>query len=269
MSPAVAQPRRVSSAAFAVGGITLVALALRLAAFDESFFGDELFTYEIATRPDLHAVLEGVRSNLEITPPGYFVVAWVFQQLGDPLVWLRVPSLLAGVATVPLVYVLGLRTVGREAALVGAGLFALSPLAIYYATEARAYALMTLLVVLSTLALLRAIETNDWRWWAALALLDAGAMYSHYTSVFVLAAQAGWALFTRRELVHALLVAHAGAALLYLPWLPSLLEDQDAPAQKVMALFAPFTAASAARSSAGSRAVGRLRPLRTCRARGR
>lgn len=261
MSPAVAQPRRVSSAAFAVGGITLVALALRLAAFDESFFGDELFTYEIATRPDLHAVLEGVRSNLEITPPGYFVVAWVFQQLGDPLVWLRVPSLLAGVATVPLVYVLGLRTVGREAALVGAGLLALSPLAIYYATEARAYALMTLLVVLSTLALLRAIETNDWRWWAALALLDAGAMYSHYTSVFVLAAQAGWALFTRRELVRALLVAHAGAALLYLPWLPSLLEDQDAPAQKVMALFAPFTAASAARELGRLAGGGPFAPL--------
>ena len=88
------------------------------------------------------------------------------------------PSLLAGVATVPLVYVLGARTVGRAAGLAGAALLALSPFAIFYASEARAYALMTLIVVLSTLALLRALETNERRWWAAFALLQAAAMYS-------------------------------------------------------------------------------------------
>ena len=104
------------------------------------------------------------------------------------------PSLLAGVATVPLVYVLGRADGGRAAALAGTALFALSPFAIFYASEARAYALMTLLVVLSTLSLLRALETNDRRWWAAFTLLPAAAMYAHYTAVFVLAAQAGWAL---------------------------------------------------------------------------
>jgi hypothetical protein len=232
--------RRVSGAAVAVGGITLVALALRLAAFDESFFADEMFTYVISTRPSLHAVLAGVRSDLEISPPLFFAVAWAFQQLGDPFVWLRLPSLIAGVATVPVVYLLGLRTVGRPAALVGAGFFALSPVAIFYATEARAYALMVLLVALSTLVLLRALETNDRRWWAALAVLDAAAMYTHYTSVFVLAAQAGWALWSRRELAKPILLAHAGAAALYAPWLPFFLEDRDAPAQKVIGILEPF-----------------------------
>src|SRR5262249_55246017 len=86
-----------------VGVITLVALVLRLAAFRGSFFGDELFTYEVATRRGLSDVLAGVRSDLEITPPLFFFIAWAFQKLGDPLVWLRVPSLLAGVATVPFV----------------------------------------------------------------------------------------------------------------------------------------------------------------------
>ena len=88
------------------------------------------------------------------------------------------PSLIAGVATVPLVYVLGARTVGRTAALAGTALFALSPFAIFYASEARAYALMTLLVVLSTLSLLRALETNERRWWVAFTLLQAAAMYT-------------------------------------------------------------------------------------------
>jgi dolichyl-phosphate-mannose-protein mannosyltransferase len=246
-APSAGIARIAVSDAVLVAGITIVALAIRLTSFDESFFGDELFTYEIATRPDLHAVLAGVRSNLEITPPLYFVIAWLFQKLGDPFVWLRIPSLLAGLATIPLTYVLGVRTVGRRAALVAAGLFALSPIAIYYATEARAYALMTMLVVLSTIALLRAIETNDRRWWAALAVLDAAAMYSHYTSVFVLAAQAAWALWAHRELWRPLILAHAGAALLFAPWLPFMAEDSDAPNQKIIEFLDPFKLDSAIR----------------------
>ena len=82
-------------------------------------------------------------------------------------------------------YLLGTRTVGRAAALAGTAFFALSPFAIFYATEARAYALMTLLVVLSTLVLLRALETNERRWWVALALLEAAAMYSLVSHIAV------------------------------------------------------------------------------------
>lgn len=236
----------------AVAGLTLLAAALRLAAFDESFFGDELFTYLISTRPDLRAVLAGVRSNLEITPPLFFVVAWLFGKLGDPFVWLRIPSLVAGVATVPLVYVLGARTLGRTAALAGTALFALSPFAIFYATEARAYALMTLLVLLSTLVLLRALETNERRWWVALALLEAAAMYSHYTAVFVLGAQAGWAALTHRERLRGLLLSAGAAVLLFAPWLPFMVDDSNAPNQAIIGALEPFGPATVARN------VGRL-----------
>ena len=215
-----------------VGSLVVVALVLRLSAFRQSFFGDELFTYEIATRGPLHAVLDGVRSSLEISPPLYFIVAWGFGKLGDPFVWLRVPSLLAGVATVPLIYLLGARTVGRSAAFVGAAMFAISPLAVFYATEARAYSWMTLLVVLSTLSLLRAVETPHWGWWMALALFDAGAMLSHYTSIFIIATQALWALFTHRARMRQLVLTHLAAAFLLVPWLPGLLQDQAARAQR-------------------------------------
>ena len=225
-----------------VGGITAVAVVLRLIAMRGSFFGDELFTHEIATRNGLGAVLDGVRSELEITPPLFFIVAWVFQKLGDPLVWLRVPSLLAGIATVPLVYVLGIRTVGRRAALIGTAFFAVSPMATYYSTEARAYSLMMLLVVLSTLALLRATETNQTRWWIAVALLVAAAMYTHYTAVFVLVAQAGWALVAHRAQWLRILAAQVAALVLYLPWIPSFLDDRHAPAEKAIGLLHPFPA---------------------------
>ena len=60
---------------------------------------------------------------------------------------------------------------------------------------------MVLLDVLSTLSLLRALDTNDTRWWAVLALANAATMYTHYTCIFVLVTQAGWVLFTRRDRV--------------------------------------------------------------------
>ena len=44
---------------------------------------------------------------------------------------LRAPSFLAGVAAIPLVYLLGARTVGRAAALVAAAITALSPFMIF------------------------------------------------------------------------------------------------------------------------------------------
>jgi mannosyltransferase len=241
--------RRPSPMVLAVGALTLLALGLRVAAMDESFFGDELFTHLIATRPDLHAVLAGVRSTLEISPPLYFVVAWLFGKIGDPFVWLRMPSLLAGVATVPLVYVLGARTVGRAAGLAGAALFALSPFAIFYASEARAYALMTLIVVLSTLALLRALETNERRWWVAFALLQAAAMYSHYTAAFVLAAQFGWAFLTHADRRLPLFLSSAAAAVLFAPWVPMMIDDSNAPNQRIIGEFEPFGVRTVARNT--------------------
>ena len=241
--------RRPSPMVLAVGALTLLALGLRVAAMDESFFGDELFTHLIATRPDLHAVLAGVRSTLEISPPLFFVIAWLFGKIGDPFVWLRMPSLLAGVATVPLVYVLGARTVGRAGGLAGAALFALSPFAIFYASEARAYALMTLIVVLSTLALLRALETNERRWWVAFALLQAAAMYSHYTAVFVLAAQFGWAFLTHPERRLPLFLSSAGAAVLFAPWVPLMIDDSNAPNQRIIGAFEPFGVKTVARNT--------------------
>ena len=59
---------------------------------------------------------------------------------------MRLPSLIAGTATIPLVYLLGVRTLGRTAGLIAAAVIALSPFMIYYSVEARAYALMIALL---------------------------------------------------------------------------------------------------------------------------
>jgi hypothetical protein len=224
-----------------VAAITLLALLVRLPGLDESVFGDELFTYEIATRPGFGDMLDGVTGPLEISPPLYFVFAWISAKIGDPHVWIRVPALVAGVALVPAVYALGLRTVGRTAALIGAAALALSPFAVYYSAEARAYTLATLFVVLAALALLAAVERGGWERWGLFALAACAALYSHYTAAFALAAEVGWAAWAHRERLRELALACTALAAGLLPWLPSFLDDRTAGFQTAIENINPLT----------------------------
>jgi hypothetical protein len=228
----------------AAAALTLLAFGLRFLAARQSLAGDELFTLQVADRPGLGAVLDGVRGPLEITPPGFFVLAWAFGKLGDPTYWLKAPSVLAGTLTVPVTYALGAKTVGRGAGLIGGAIVAISPYAVFYGSEARAYALTGLLVTLAALLLLVALERSDaaprrpvnptrshWPWWAAFAAAVAAAMYAHYVAAFPLAALVAWALVYHRDRWRPLLLACAGAALAYVPWIPGLLDDRNSPYQ--------------------------------------
>ena len=114
--------------------------------------------------------------DTESTPPLHFVLAWATAKIGDPTIWVRVPSLVLGNATVPLVYLLGARTLGRSAGIVGAALIAIAPFAIFYGVEDRAYAALGFFATLSTLTLLEATRTGERRWWIAFALASAAVL---------------------------------------------------------------------------------------------
>ena len=205
-----------------VAGLTVLALGLRLASLGQSPFGDELYLFAIVDDHSLGDVLSLVHDT-EKTPPLGFVLGWLFARGDDADLLVRLPSLAAGVATVPLVYAIGVRTVGRAAALFAAAWFALSPFQIFYATESRSYALVTALVALSTLSLLIAVERRRPLWWALYALAAAGAVYTHYIAVLVLIPQGVWALWAHRETLREQLLANAAVVVAFLPWLPSFL----------------------------------------------
>jgi dolichyl-phosphate-mannose-protein mannosyltransferase len=225
-----------------VVAVTALGLLVRLPSFGDSLFGDELSTYFIVTGHSLgHVVylLEGGHS-VDLNPPLYFMFAWLAERLGDSNELLRLPSLVAGTAAIPLTYLLGVRTLDRGAALVGSAVVALSPFLIFFSTEARPFALLLLFTLLSTLALLRAIDTGRAGWWAAYAACSCAAAYTSYTVIFVLAAQLVWALWNKPRAWPALLLANAAAALAYLPWIPPLIDDSGSPGVKVPELTTPF-----------------------------
>jgi hypothetical protein len=223
-----------------VAGLTLLGLAIRVANFDQTLFGDELSTYWIVHDRSLGDVLSIVHSNDEITPPLYFILGWLTLKVGGAAEWVRLPSLVAGTVTIPLVYLLGARTVGKPAGLVGAAVMALSPFMIYYSDEARAYALMIALVTGSALALQAAIRTGRTRWWVVYAVCSCGALLSHYTSVFPLAGQALWVLWKQRQALYAYALANVGVLIGFSPWISGFIADENSPTTKILSALQPF-----------------------------
>lgn len=223
----------------AVAAATVGALILRATQMDQSLFGDEVLAYREIVGHSLGQVLHSVGTGVESSPPLFFVLAWLSAKLGDPTVWIRLPTLVLGVGTIPTVYLLGRETVGRTPAAVGAAILAFSPFATYYGVEARPYATMEFFVALSTLGLVRAVRTDSPRDWALYALAAAAAAYSHYTAIFALTAQVAWSVWVCRERWRRLLIANGAAVLLYVPWLPSLHGSQ----LSVYGFLEPLTAA--------------------------
>jgi hypothetical protein len=239
---AIASPSTV-----AVVALTVVGAVLRVLVARQSVFADELSTYWISVRHSLGGVLSllystGRIQHAEITPPLSFLASWLSSRLGGSPELLRLPALLAGTATIPLIYVLGVRTVGRRAALVAAALTTFSPFMIYYSAEARAYGLLMFLVTGAVLSMVLGLDTGRRRYWVLYAVCSAAAFYTHYTSLFVLVVALVWLLWTQPQARRAALVANAGAFLLVVPWIPGLIADTQSPTVRILSALSPFTA---------------------------
>ncbi|MGK2950167.1 MAG: glycosyltransferase family 39 protein [Acidimicrobiales bacterium] len=220
--------------------IVATGAVLRFALARQDLFADELATYWVVTTRGAADVVRTVSTTAEITPPLSFLLSWATTRIGRSPELLRLPALLAGIATIPLVHAVGLRTAGRRAALLAAALTALSPFMAFYSAEARGYGVLMALVLASTWTLLRAVDSGHRLWWVAHALCVALAAYTHYTAVFVLAAQLLWALVVHPGARRPLLTATAAAAVLYVPWLPGLRGDLDSPTTEILAYLSPF-----------------------------
>jgi hypothetical protein len=229
--------------AVVLSALVLVALLLRLPWFDDALYGDEVQAFwDISGRSlgDTVHLLAG--NSTELSPPLFFVFAWLSERLfGSSGESLRIVSLAAGLATIPLTYLLGRWTFGVRAGLLGATFVTFSPFMIFYSAQARPYALMVMLCLVSTLALLRGVRGGGMRCWVLYAAASCAAMYTHYTSIFLLAVQLGWALVTQPAARRQLVIANLAAAVGFAPWLPSLSEHNDSPGTEIYGLLEPFT----------------------------
>ncbi|RMH01442.1 MAG: hypothetical protein D6706_01750 [Chloroflexi bacterium] len=153
----------------------------------QSLWWDEMWTVALLQMPpsEMFSALLADRVHM----PLYFVAlrGWV-SWLGLNTFGLRYFSVLAGFLAVPLVYRLGQRLIGRNVALLTAGLLAVSPFHIWFSQETRMYSLLALAPLLVNLLFWQALRSANWRAWAGYSLAMAVCVYIHYFSLFVLLA---------------------------------------------------------------------------------
>jgi|GEM_PF-1628044 len=181
--------------------VLLVALAtaVRCATLSwSSLWLDEVYTVVEAGRP-WGTLLLGLLTPQQGYPLYILAMRLWIALAGTGEAALRLPSALAGIGTVPLLYLLGRRLFGRQAGLLAAALLALSPLAIWYSQEAKSYALLLLVTVAASLLLWEAVEHGGrWRWagWAGLTVV---ALSLHRLYVLSLLGQLVYLLYIARQ----------------------------------------------------------------------
>jgi hypothetical protein len=178
-----------------LAAITLLAAVLRLSTLgQQSLWYDEAFTPVHVLRASLLTTLHNV-VHTENTPPLWYVLEWAFTRvLGTGAVALRLLSALAGIATVPVAWLIGRELAGRRAAIATASFVAVNPLLVWYSQEARAYGLFVLSASLALLCFLRALRDPSTRHFAEFALAASLALLTHYFAVFLLIGMVLWLL---------------------------------------------------------------------------
>ncbi len=98
----------------------------------------------------------------------------------------RLPQWIAGMMALLVLWLAARRILGAQAAWVALVLMALHPWSVRYSSEARAYGMLMLGVVLCIYLLQRAFEDGRWRWWLGLGLAEFLCVWSFSGVVFFL-----------------------------------------------------------------------------------
>jgi len=200
-------------------GLLGLALALRLPGLTESLWFDEVYhTHVYWDDPARRQLLLGWE---DVHPPlfAFLLLGWT-RLVGDSELAVRLPSLLAGLASIALVWRLGRTWLGPRQGWLAAALLALSPVHIWFSRESKANMLMLCLGALAVWALWSAAETGLRRYWflGSLALLL--GLYNHAYALPIgvaLFLWLGWRALSQRALRAPLALATLAVLL---PWLP-------------------------------------------------
>jgi Dolichyl-phosphate-mannose-protein mannosyltransferase len=173
----------------AVVGVTGLAALLRFYHLGTaSLWIDEAFSWKVATIP-WHAMLTVIASREASMGLYYLLLRPWIAVLGTSEAGLRSLSAVCSVATVVLIYRAGKRMFGAGAGIAAALLFAVSPLGVVYARDARSYPLEAMLVVASLIFFLRTSErptAGNLAGWIASSVF---AAIAHVVSVTVVPAE--------------------------------------------------------------------------------
>ncbi len=206
--------------------LTALSVFLRTRYLSGQFWMDEALSVGISS----HSLtsIPGVLRH-DGSPPLYYLLLHIWMSaFGNSEADTHWMSVVFGVLTIPVGAWAAWSLFGRWAAFIAAVLFALNPFLTAYSQETRMYTLMALLGVLATVGLIHGFVYRRRKYLILFAIAEALMVYTHAWGIFfgVGAAIALIPVYLnsddRRSFRRDALFSFGAAAILYLPWLPTL-----------------------------------------------
>ncbi|MCA9804692.1 MAG: glycosyltransferase family 39 protein [Cyanobacteria bacterium HKST-UBA02] len=220
--------KTVSKLVLSVSAITALGLLLRLITLGAGIDLDDAITIYVAGSHGIAELIENTTA-FEFGPPLYFMLMSVWEALfGRGAVSLALSSIITGCLLIPLTYMLAGRCpaadseAGRRQALIACFFAAVSPLAIFFSHEVRAYSLLAVLSTATMIFFLDSIENASKKNLALLFLFSTLTVYTHYAGLYLIALLCLSTLLSRTPSLKVYL-AFGLALLAFAPWVPQLL----------------------------------------------
>jgi mannosyltransferase len=178
------------STALALLSLAVVAAAgLRLVGGGDQLWYDEIATLVDSVRAPLAAIVTHFPSNNDHV--FYSVLSHISILLGGetPLM-IRLPAILFGIVSIPLIYTVGSKVTTRFEALAAAILGTVAAHHIWFSQNARGYTLLLVATLLGTQLILDGLKTRSNKPWLLFAVVSALGAYTHLTMVLAVIGQA-------------------------------------------------------------------------------
>lgn len=127
-------------------------------------------------------------ADREANQSAYYLLLKLWADGTESEAALRSVSAFFAVLTVPAIYLLGRRLSDARVGVLAAVLFASNAFVVEWAQQLRSYSLAMFLVTVSSLLLLRALETGTPRSWVLYSVVSALSVYAHFFAALVLLA---------------------------------------------------------------------------------
>jgi hypothetical protein len=226
--------------------VVLVAVAVRLAGIGDRLSEDEGFSWLVAAAPGADAFLDRLAAY-ENTPPLFYLLLAPLPL--DDEHWLRLPSLVAGVLAVPVLYLAVRPLLGTRAALLAALGLAVAPYAVNWSNFSRGFMLANLGLLVALWAVVRLAGGASRRWWWAYAAGAVLAIYSEYDALLFLAALLAGFASTAPARWREILVLGALPLLALVPWAGEFIRSLEALDESKAAPIYPSPSPSSLRDS--------------------
>ncbi len=193
--------------------VALVGFLVRLINLNQSLWLDEAIETLAVKNHSFFTLLTSYVQG-DFHPPLYhFILKFWTDIFGYSEITVRFPSVIFSVLTIFFVYKIGCKLANAKVGIIAALFFALNPLAIYYAQEARMYSLAMFFVTAAVWALLE----ERWLFFCAMVL---GSLYTEYLPYLMLPV---YFLMTKEK--RKLLIVYCALFILILPWAPYLFQQ--------------------------------------------